>query len=134
MAEKKNIERGELREFGLITGTLFAVLFGFLFPFLRNRAYVAWPWVIFAALSATAILRPIALLPVYRVWNVLGLALGWINSRVVLVIVFYCVVAPLGLLGQLLGRDPMTRELDREAASYREVSRRTPREGIERPY
>lgn len=39
--------------------------------------------------------------------------------RPVLVFIFYGVVLPTGLILRLLGRDPMARTLDRDAASYR---------------
>lgn len=39
--------------------------------------------------------------------------------RPILVLLFYGVVLPTGLMLRLLGRDPMPRTLDREAASYR---------------
>ena len=35
-----------------------------------------------------------------------------------LVIIFYLIVTPLGLVMRMLGRDPMQRKFDRSAASY----------------
>jgi hypothetical protein len=36
-------------------------------------------------------------------------ALGWVNSRVLLTILFYLVFAPYGFLSRLFGRDPLRR-------------------------
>ncbi len=44
--------------------------------------------------------------------------IGWVLSHALLAAVFYGVVLPVGLAMRLAGRDPMTRRLDRAAASY----------------
>jgi hypothetical protein len=134
MAEANKLTRKELRKFGLITGALFAAIFGLAAPYLRSRSYPLWPWVLCAALAGTAAVWPPALRPVYRVWTTLGEILGWINSRIVLGVMFYGVIMPLGFVMRMFGHDPMARRFDVKVASYRVTSRRAPREGIERPY
>ena len=42
-----------------------------------------------------------------RAWSRIGHALGWFNSRVLLTLAFVLVVCPVGLIGRLLGRDPL---------------------------
>jgi len=44
--------------------------------------------------------------------------MGWVVSHVVLAIVYYGVLTPVGLALRLAGRDPMRRRFDRQAASY----------------
>ena len=51
--------------------------------------------------------------------NELGEVLAWINTRIILGVVFYGVVTPLGLLMRLFSRDPMRRQFDRAGESYR---------------
>jgi hypothetical protein len=51
--------------------------------------------------------------------------LAWVNTRIVLGIVFYGVVTPIGLVMRLLGRDSMHRQFERQGQSYRVA--RTPR-------
>jgi Kef-type K+ transport system membrane component KefB len=49
----------------------------------------------------------------YLTWPI-----GWVLSHVILALVYYLVVTPIGLLLRLLGKDPMTRRLDPKAKTY----------------
>jgi hypothetical protein len=64
----------------------------------------------------------------------LGHALGWINSRILLSLVFYLVVTPIGFAIRLFGRDPMRRGFDREAPSYRIPREPRPGEHMRRQF
>ena len=69
---------------------------------------------LFFALAGLAI--PRALEPVYRWWMKLAEALGWINTRIILVLVYYLIVTPIGLVMRLAGRSPIAT--GRDAKSY----------------
>ena len=61
-----------------------------------------------AALFAGAcVVAPSAMKHVYRGWMRFAEALGWINTRVLLVVIFYLVVTPIGLLMRLFRRSPL---------------------------
>jgi hypothetical protein len=50
----------------------------------------------------------------------IGHALGWVNTRLLLGLVFYGLITPMGLVRRfLLGRDPMRRQFEPEADTYR---------------
>jgi hypothetical protein len=49
----------------------------------------------------------------------LGEGLAWINTRIILGVVFYGVVTPIGLVMRMFGHDPMRRRLERTGESYR---------------
>lgn len=61
-------------------------------------------------------------------WMKLAHALGWINSRVLLTILFYGVFAPYGFLSRLLGRDPLGRRKSAGETHWttRKATRQTP--------
>ena len=124
----------QLRDFGLITGAVFALLFGLFFPWLRSHSFPVWPWIFCAALSGPALLRPQALRYPYLGWTRLGLVLGSINSRIMLTVIFFLVIVPMGIALRLCGRDPMARRFNREAATYRVPSRQAPLRSMERPF
>ena len=54
----------------------------------------------------------------YRAWMFAALPIGWTVSHLVLAVVYYLVLTPIGLIRRILGNDPMTRQLDAGAASY----------------
>jgi len=123
-----------LRDFGLITGSILAGLFGLFFPWLLEFNFPLWPWAIAITLFSFALIRPRLLRPVYRVWMAIGNVLGYINSRIILGLVFYFVVLPTGLLLRLFGKDPMSRSFSNQAASYRIHSKKPDRKQVERPF
>jgi hypothetical protein len=124
----------ELREFGLITGAIVAVLFGLLLPWLLDNALPLWPWILAAVLWAWAMLLPASLAPIYRGWLAFGHVMGWINTRIILGIMFYLLFLPVGLLMRLLGKDPMARSMDKTKVSYRVTHSSRNKDHVERPY
>ncbi len=71
-----------------------------------------------AALCVAALSAPRAMVPVYKAWMLLGHAMGAVVSRVILGVVFYVAMAPMGLAMRMLGRDPLERKHDPAAESY----------------
>ena len=54
----------------------------------------------------------------YMGWMLAAVPIGWTISHLILGIVFFGVVTPIGLLMRLLGRDPMERRFDPNAKTY----------------
>jgi len=82
---------------------------------------IRWEWhatlfVIAALFAVAALVAPRALGPVYRVWMAVGEVLAWINTRIILTLVFFLVVTPTGLVMRLFGRSPLERR--RSGTSY----------------
>jgi hypothetical protein len=133
-ADIPELDAKGLRNFGLSTGAIVAGLFGLFFPWLLERPLPLWPWVVFAMLAAWALIAPRSLRLVYRYWMMLGLLLSRITSPIVLGIVFFLVIMPMGLIRRALGRDAMARTFDDVAASYRIKSRDNSSHKLENPY
>ena len=98
---------------------IFVLLFGLLLPWLFDKALPIWPWYILAVTGSLALIFPLGLKPFYKVWMVFGAVMGWINTRLILGIVFYFVFMPFGLVMKLFGKDLLSRKLDASAPSYR---------------
>jgi hypothetical protein len=124
----------ELAKFGFTTGAIVVCLFGLLLPFLLGLPLPKWPWVIAGVLWVWALILPKTLRVVYETWMKIGLALGWVNTRIILGLVFYLVVFPMGLVMRLLGKDPLSQRLDKKLTTYRVVSTKLPKEHMGRPF
>ena len=122
------------RKFGLITSAIVVVLFGLAIPWLFSFNFPKWPWIFAAVLGSWALLLPNTLKPVYVGWMKFGNIMNWINTRLILGILFYGLVLPFGLVMRLFGKDPMARKLDGELASYRVESHNDSKDNVERPY
>ena len=130
----KQPDKKELRNFGFITGGLTPVFFGLLLPWLFGHNFPRWPWIVAVVLVAWALVLPMSLKPVYRVWMTIGLCLGWINTRIILSIMFYLIILPVGAVMRLAGKDPMARSINREQKSYRVTSVVPDKKHVEKPY
>lgn len=128
-----NISDTELRKFGLLTSALLILFFVLLIPWIWDLSYPLWPWVVGAVLSGVALAAPARLRPVYNVWMRFAEALGWVNTRIILGLIFYVIFVPAGLLMRLFN-DPMRRKLNKGAGSYRVKSQSPKSENLERPF
>ena len=124
----------ELRKFGLVTGAIVAVLFGLLIPWIFDNPWPLWPWIVTGVFWLWSLVHPRSLFVIYRAWLKFGHVAGWINTRIILGIMFYIVFFPAGIIMRLLGKDPMARKLDSSATSYRIISDAMKKDHIERPY
>jgi hypothetical protein len=128
------LDRKGLREFGLLTGGIVAVLFGLFFPWLLERPWPRWPWVLFGVLGGMALIAPLALGPVYKAWMQLGLLLNKVTTPLILGIVFFLVISPIGLVRRMRRHDAMARTFDSNVPSYRVPSQPKPSESLKRPF
>lgn len=131
----KTLSRRELRSFGLTVAAALPIFFGLLLPFLRGRHYPDWPWLVAIPLAVVAFLSPQLLRVAHVPWMKLGEILGFINTRLILGIVYLVVVIPVGLVRGWFGSDPLTRKWDKSSKTYR-VTRESAGapEHMERPY
>lgn len=73
----------------------------------------------FAGLVITlAFFAPIILKPIFKVITTVGNAIGWVNTRIILGIIFYIVFTPIGLISKLIGKDLLRERIDKDAKSY----------------
>ena len=127
------LDRKGLREFGLVTGGVVAGLFGLFFPWLLERAWPLWPWIVFGVLGTWGLLAPMSLQPVYRTWMRFGLMLSKVMTPLIMGIVFFLLITPVAFVLKVLGKDPMARKFD-DTDSYRVPTEKAPPENLEKPY
>jgi len=129
-----DLDRKNLREFGLTTGAAVVVIFGLFFPWIFELDWPVWPWVIAAPLWLLALFHPLWLRWIYRAWMRFGLLASRVMTPLVLGIVFFVMISPMAMVRRLMGKDSMQRALDPNQKSYRVQSTKTPQEKLERPF
>jgi hypothetical protein len=123
----------QLRSFGLIVAAGFAVIA--LWPAVfRHQNPRMWALVVSGVLLTLALIAPPVLKPFHRVWMAIGEALGWVNSRIILGVVYYVLIVPIGAIRRLRGNDPMRRTFDRDAVSYKVPRTQRPASHMLRQY
>jgi len=75
---------------------------------------------------AMALVWPRSLRQVYRLWMTVGEMLGWLNTRIILGILFYGMFTPLGLIMRMRNKDPMRRTFVPDVDTYRIVRQPRP--------
>jgi hypothetical protein len=101
-------------------GVTFAAVLGLMGAVRLFRGDGAAPYWLAAAaiLLACAYLWTAPLRPLNFVWHRLGLILFAVVSPIVMGVVFYTTVVPVGLIMRLSGKDPLRLKFDRAARSY----------------
>jgi hypothetical protein len=110
--------RTELRKFGW-------TMAGVAFVFLSLGVWKRWNVITLVCLAATVLffgLSPLfmssVLHSIRRVWMAMAFAIGWVVSRVILVLLFYGIVTPIALIAKLTGKKFLDMERDPNAVTY----------------
>ena len=113
------ISKKQLREFGLLIGFGFPLLIGWLIPALSSHGLRVWTlWVGFIGILI-GLTYPRLLSYPYKLWMKLGLILGWVNSRIILGLVYMIVLLPIAFVMRIIRYDPLRTKRKGEK-TYRE--------------
>lgn len=149
--EIPTLDRKGLREFGVVTGGIIAVLFGVFFPWMFSgiklfHSYdfwgalspsvtaLRWPFLVGGVLAGWGVVAPMSLAGVYRVWMKFGLVMSSIMTPLIMSFVFFFLFTPAALIMKILGKDSMSRKLDPNAETYRVPSKDNPIKNLEKPF
>lgn len=106
----------ELRKFGFALSTVVFVM-GIIFSFKYKSIYI-WPFLLSAVFFMTSIIFPPCLKPIHWILMRISFAIGWVNTKILLFVIFYLIVTPLGLIMRLFGKDLLNQRIDRRSSSY----------------
>jgi hypothetical protein len=126
-------ERRRLRWFGLLVGGIFAVI-SHLPVVLSDEPPRIWALAASAILVIPALVMPSLLKPIYGIWMFVGHVLGWVNTRIILGVLYYLLFTPAGFLMRRFGSDPMRRKPDPKADTYRVLRQARPASHMKRQF
>jgi len=111
--------------FGLVVRVIFAVIG--LWPLIRHGESIRlWALIPGSLLVVMGLLLPGYLGPIYKAWMAIGHVLGWINTRIILGLIYYALFTPLGLAMRVWRKDSMRRQYDETTNTYRVLRRPRP--------
>jgi len=108
--------RGSERVFGLVMAAF--LLLTAITPILRGGELRLWALGLGAAFFLCALAAPRLLSPLNRVWHRLGMALHAVVNPIIMGLIFYGTVVPMGIMLRLLGKDPLRLKWEPDAKSY----------------
>ena len=91
-------------------------------------------WAIMGLLALISITNALWLKPVYLIFMGISYVLGTINISILLSIVFYFFMLPVGIILRIIGRDSMLRQFEPHAKSYKIIRSDFPKDRLERPF
>ncbi|MHC5009470.1 MAG: SxtJ family membrane protein [Planctomycetota bacterium] len=114
----RNPSRRELLVFGLLLGVFLALVGWIAWWRFEAHETATVLWCLAVALPLLHFLVPAVRRPLYLGWMYAAFPIGWFLSHLLLALIYYVILTPIGLFMRLLGRDPMRRRFDRETDSY----------------
>ncbi len=132
-SKQGEVPRKQLQQFGWLMGGVFLVL-GLWPLFLHAEEPRIWALIVSGVFGLLGLVWPQGLKPIFRGWMFLGEKVGWFNSRVLLGIVFFLLVTPIGWLMSLLGKRPLQLGFDSEAETYRVVKSARSADHVTKPF
>lgn len=114
--EKLNLDKKTLRKFGITMGAAFFIIAFIVFIRHKDNFFLLLSIsAIFFILSFSA---PLLLKPVYISWMRFAFILSWVNTRLILFIIFYLIFTPIGLALRLFKVDLLDRKIDKQKETY----------------
>jgi len=117
--EIKNIkiETSDLKKFGLLIGSI--LFLGSLYLLWKQQHnYAVAGFILGVVFAALAFVGPVVLKPLQRAWMAMAVVMGFVMSRIIVAVIFYGMVTPIGLAGRLAGKKFLDLKMDKAAASY----------------
>jgi len=98
-----NVKIGSNRSFGIVFFTVFLLIS--IYPLINDESIRIWSLVISLIFLVLGIINSNILSPLNKLWFKFGIFLGKIISPIIMGIIFFLVVTPIGLIMKLIGKD-----------------------------
>jgi hypothetical protein len=111
-----NSEKSDLRKFGITIGVILLIIAGLLF-WKKDQSFQLF-FTTGAVLIVMSLTIPVILKPVYWIWMIITTIIGWVMTRIILSLVFYVILTPIGIFSRLLGKQFLGLHWDKSKNSY----------------
>ena len=108
----------DLKKFAFTMAIVLAILATLIFIFGSHPERALWLSIFSLLFLLFALLLPMALKPLHTFWMGLAFFLGWFVSRILLTILFFVIVTPIGLMLRLFGKDLLNLKIEKDKNSY----------------
>ena len=122
--EIKNIKetKNDLKKFGITVGTVLILIAAVLF-WKQKDGYIYFG-IIGILLVLSGLIKPVILKPLNKAWMTLAILMGWVMTRVILIILFYIVVTPTAFLAKVFKKNFLDLKIDKSRDTYWEIRKK----------
>ena len=110
------IKIGSNRSFGIVFFTVFLIIATY--PLINNGEIRIWSLILSLVFLILGLLNSKILYPLNKIWFKFGLLLGKIVSPLVMVIIFFLVVTPIGLFMRSLNKDLLNLKFNKSKSYW----------------
>lgn len=115
MTKNNIIKNNDLKIFGLVLALFYSI---FVYFFIQNLEYKLANIFLILILVLCSFFKPRLITSLYKIFLEIGKLLGYINTRVILFIIYYFLFLPYGTIFKLLGRDILYYKIEKNKNSY----------------
>ena len=119
MAPQQKMKRGSNRSFGLVFFLVFFIIA--LWPLINGEDFSQirnWPLYFSLVFLILGLMNSKLLTPLNKLWFKFGMLLGSIIAPIVMAIVFFFVVTPVGVFMRIIGKDLLKKKYEKNIESY----------------
>ena len=116
--EIRNIKSGkkELRNFGFTIGIVLLLIAGVLF-YKNNNLFISFAYIA-GVIIVLGFLFPQLLKPIYFIWMIFAVVIGWIMTRLILSILFFVIISIIRLIAGIFGKSFLELNISKDSKSY----------------
>ena len=110
------VKIGSNRSFGIVFFIVFLIIA--IYPFLNQGELRLWSLIVSIIFLILGLLNSKLLLPLNKIWFKFGILLGKIVSRLVMGLIFFFVVTPIGILMRILKKDLLNLKFNKNTTYW----------------
>ena len=122
--KQKEIKTSSNKSFGLVFFVIFMTIA--LWPLLNDGNIRIWSVIVSIIFLILGLFNSKILTPFNKLWMRLGILLGAIVSPIVMGIVYFAVITPIGLIMKLFGKDVLNLKIDKNKNTYWTLKKKIP--------
>ena len=122
--KQKEIKTSSNKSFGLVFFVIFMTIA--LWPLLNDENIRFWSVIVSIIFLILGLFNSKILTPFNKLWMRLGILLGAIVSPIVMGIVYFVVITPIGLIMKLFGKDVLNLKIDKNKNTYWTLKKKIP--------
>ena len=122
--KQKEIKTSSNKSFGLVFFVIFMTIA--LWPLLNDENIRIWSVIVSIIFLILSLFNSKILTPFNKLWMRLGILLGAIVSPIVMGIVYFAVITPIGLIMKLFGKDVLNLKIDKNKNTYWTLKKKIP--------